>query len=221
MNRTAGKELIASYVEGPASRAVTRLGLSPNTLTLLGLPVAGVGAYLLSAGQFAAGGAVVLLSGALDLLDGAVARATGRVTRFGAFLDSNVDRVSEAVVLLGLLVYYLGRPSTTEAELGAVLVYVAIVSSIMVSYTRARAEGLGIECNVGLMTRPERIAVLSIGLIAGQWWRPAVPIALGLVSLLATVTTVQRVLHVRRRLASGDAPASANAQHNEAETPSH
>ena len=220
MNRTAGKQLIASYLEAPASRAVRRLGLSPNALTLLGLPVAGGGAYLLSVGQFAAGGAVLLLSGALDMLDGAVARATGRVTRFGAFLDSNVDRVSEAVVLLGLLVYYLQRSSTTEAAVGAVLVYVAIVSSVMVSYTRARAEGLGIECDVGLMTRPERIAVLSIGLIAGQWWRPAVLVALGLVSALAVVTAVHRVLHARRQLAMNDTPASANARLDMDETPS-
>ena len=212
MNRSAGKQLIASYLEAPASRAAMRLGLKPNTLTLLGLPIAGGGAYLLSMGQFAAGGMVLLLSGALDLLDGAVARATDRVTRFGAFLDSNVDRVSEAVVLLGLLVYYLGRPSTTETAVGAVLVYVAIVSSIMVSYSRARAEGLGIECNVGLMTRPERIAVLSIGLIAGQWWRPAVLIALGLVAVLATVTTMQRVLHARGRLAMTETPVSAIEQ---------
>ena len=220
MNRTAGKRLIASYLEAPASRVVRRLGLSPNALTLLGLPVAGGGAYLLSVGQFAAGGAVLLLSGALDLLDGAAARATGRVTRFGAFLDSNVDRVSEAVVLLGLLVYYLQRSSTTQASMGAVLVYVAIVSSVMVSYTRARAEGLGIECNVGLMTRPERIVVLSIGLITGQWWRPAVLVALGLVSALATVTAVHRVLHARHRLALDDTPVSANAQLDIDETPS-
>ena len=176
---------------------LAKLGLTPNWITLLGLLVACVSAYLLSVGQLAAGGAALLISGAFDLFDGALARATGRVTTFGAFLDSAIDRVSEIVVLLGLLVYYLGRPSTS----GAVLVYVALAGSIMVSYVRARAEGLGVDCKVGLMTRPERVAALGIALIVGQWWNPAVQVVLGIIAALTIVTAGQRMIHVRRELA--------------------
>ena len=197
MNRASARRLLASYFEAPAARLLARLGLSPNAVTAMGLVLAAVSAYLLSAGYLTAGGAVLLLSGVFDLLDGALARATGRTTTFGAFLDSTVDRVSEIVVLLGLLVYYLDLGSTS----GAVLVYVALSGSIMVSYVRARAEGLGLESSVGLMTRPERIAALGAGLIAGQWWSDGVLVALGVIAVLASLTSVQRVLHVRVALA--------------------
>ena len=200
MDRTTARKLLSSHFETPVARVLARLGLSPNGITLLGLVVAGISAYLLSQGHLALGGAVLLASGVFDLLDGAVARYTGKVTTFGALLDSVVDRVSEAAVLLGLLVYYVDRSSTLEAS----LVYLALSGSTMVSYVRARAEGLGVECNVGIMQRPERVAFLGIGLVAGQWWTPAVSVALAVIFFLSTVTIVQRVLHVRQALARKD-----------------
>ncbi len=147
---------------------------------------------------------MLLTSGAFDLLDGAVARATGRVTRFGALLDSVVDRVSEAAILLGLLVFYLSRPPSFDSDLGASLVFIALAGSVMVSYVRARAEGLGVECNLGVMTRPERVVTLGVGLVVGQWWLPAASVALGAIAALTIVTTVQRVAHVRRVLGERD-----------------
>jgi CDP-diacylglycerol--glycerol-3-phosphate 3-phosphatidyltransferase len=203
MDRAGARRLLLSYFEAPAARLLARMGIAPNAVTLTGILIAGVSAYLLATGYLAAGGAVLLASGLFDLLDGAVARATGRVTAFGAILDSTVDRVSEAVVLLGLLIFYVHRDSTW----GAVLVYVTLAASIMVSYLRARAEGIGVECRVGLMTRPERVAILGVALIAGHWWQGAVMLALGAVAALAGITTVQRVLHVRRALAARDVPA--------------
>ena len=154
MNRTAARKVVSSYLETPVVAILRRIGLSPNSVTLLGLVVAGASAYLLSIGNLWAGGVVLLASGMFDFFDGALARASGRASSFGALLDSVVDRLSEAAVLLGLLVYYLQQDSTE----GAVLVYLALAGSIMVSYLRARAEGLGIECKVGIMTRPERVA---------------------------------------------------------------
>ena len=201
MNRATTRKLLARYLEDPGTRLLTKLGIAPNALTLSGLVIAGASAYLLSSGYLAAGGAVLLFSAVFDTLDGAVARATGRATHFGALLDSVVDRVSEAVVLFGLLVFFLRPTSSFSSNSGAVLVYVALAGSIMVSYTRARAEGLGIECKVGVMTRTERVASLGVGLIVGQWWPPAIRIALGVIVALSAVTTVQRVLHVRRALA--------------------
>lgn len=196
MNRGSARRLVSAYVEDPVTRLLAGLGLSPNSITLLGLLGAAASAYLLGAGYLAAGGAVLLLSAVFDMFDGAVARAIGKESKFGALLDSTVDRVSEAVVLLGLLVHYLNESSTS----GAVLVFVALAGSTMVSYVRARAGGLRVDCEVGVMTRTERVVALGAGLIAGQWWSPAVLIVLAAIGALTIITTVQRVLHVRREL---------------------
>jgi len=196
MNRADARRVLSSYLEQPVAGALAKMGLTPNIITLLGLAVAGASAYLISIGSLWAGGIVLLASGVFDLFDGALARLTGRTSKFGALLDSVVDRVSEAVILLGLLVFYIQR-SCTE---GLVLVYLALAGSIMVSYLRARAEGLGIECNVGVMTRPERVVTLGIGLIVGQWWPTVVLIVLGVIAGLTFLTTVQRLIHAWRLL---------------------
>ena len=199
MDRMAARRLLTTYVETPVAKTLARLGVSPNVITLAGLVGACGSAYLLGAGSLAWGGVVMLAAGVLDLFDGAVARLTGRASKFGALLDSTADRVSEAVVLLGLLVYYMEEPST----LGAVLAFAAMVGSMMVSYVRARAEGLGVHWTGGVMTRPERVAVLGAAAIVGQWWGPAVLAALAAIAALTTLTTLQRVFYVRRVL-SGD-----------------
>ena len=197
MNRTLARRVLSSYVETPVVRLLVGLRFTPNSLTLLGLVVAGASAYLLSIGQLWAGGIALLASGLFDLFDGALARATGRASRFGAFLDSVVDRVSEAVVLLGLLIFYANR-SETE---GIVLVYLALAGSIMVSYMRARAEGLSIECKMGIMTRPERIIALGVGLIVSYWWLTTVLVVLAAIAALTTLTAAQRMVHTWRSLA--------------------
>ena len=196
MNRADARRVLSSYLEQPVAGALAKMGLTPNIVTLLGLAVAGASAYLISIGSLWAGGIVLLASGVFDLFDGALARFTGRTSKFGALLDSVVDRVSEAVILLGLLVFYI-QLSSTE---GLVLVYLALAGSIMVSYLRARAEGLGIECTVGVMTRPERVVTLGIGLIAGHWWPTVVLIVLGVIAGLTFLTTVQRLIHAWRSL---------------------
>ena len=187
------RSLLNPIVDGIA-RVFVKLGFSPSGLTVTGVLVACVAAALIARGMLAAGGVVVLVAGIFDLFDGAVARMTNRATKFGALFDSVMDRVSEAVVLLGLLWFYLDDGE----QLGAVLVYVSVVGSTMVSYVRARAEGLGIECKGGLMQRPERVASLGIGIIVGQWWQPAVLIVLGVIAVLTVVTTVQRVVETAR-----------------------
>ena len=201
MDRAAARRLLRAYIEEPVARFLARLGVSPNVITLAGLVGACGSAYLLGVGSLALGGVVLLAAGVLDLFDGAVARLTGRASKFGALLDSTADRVSEAVVLLGLLVFYLNEPST----LGAVLAFAAMVGSMMVSYVRARAEGLGVHWTGGVMTRPERVAVLGAAAIVGQWWGLAVLAALAAIAALTTLTTLQRVLYVRRVLAEQEA----------------
>ena len=187
------RSLLNPIVDGIA-RVFVNLGFSPSGLTVIGVLVACVAAALIARGMLAAGGVVVLVAGVFDMFDGAVARMTNRATKFGALFDSVMDRVSEAVVLLGLLWFYLDDGE----QLGAVLVYVSIVGSTMVSYVRARAEGLGIECKGGLMQRPERVASLGVGIIVGQWWEPAVLVVLGVIAVLTVVTTVQRVVETAR-----------------------
>ena len=196
MNRASARSALTSYLEAPLTRLLARLGVSPNLVSLLGLVAAGGSAYLLSTERLWPGGVVLLASGVFDILDGALARATGRVSSFGALLDSVVDRVSEMVVLLGLLVFFIQR-STAE---GMVLVYLALAASVMVSYLRARAEGLGIDGTGGIMTRPERVAILGVGLILGHWWLTAVLAALAAIAALAIVTSGQRLLHTRQML---------------------
>ena len=187
------RNILSPIVDGIA-RVLVKLGFSPSGLTVIGVLIACVAAALIAQGMLAAGGIVMLIAGVFDMFDGAVARMTDRATKFGALFDSVMDRVSEAVVLLGLLWFYI----EDSEQLGAVLVYVSIVGSTLVSYVRARAEGLGIECKGGLMQRPERVATLGIGIIVGQWWEPAVLIVLGVIAALTVVTTVQRVVETAR-----------------------
>ena len=199
LNRTYLRALLARLLGDPGARLLSRLGLTPNMVTLLGLLFSGGTAYLIASGRLIPAGVLLLVSGLFDFLDGALARLTDRVTTFGALLDSVVDRLSEAVVLLGALILALGRGDTPLS----VLVFLAFVSSVLVSYVRARAEGLGIPGDVGIMTRPERVLILAIGLLANQ-----LTIALGIIATLAFVTTLQRMVHAWRALQKSDGGSS-------------
>lgn len=186
-------ELLRRWSRGilvPIAGAVSRTGISPNGLTLLGLAFSLVVAGFLAEGRFQVGGILVLLASAFDALDGAVARLTGRVTVFGGFLDSTLDRVSEVVLYLGLLYFYTQQGAAPEI----LLIYLTIVGSLLVSYTRARAEGLGVACKVGLFTRLERVLVLALGLMLLQMTTALVILAVG-----SWLTVLQRILHVGRQ----------------------
>ena len=182
------------YAEIPA-RWLGQLGLTPNGLTIIGsLLTASVG-LLIAQGWFLAAGLCLWLFSATDTLDGALARATGRVTVFGAFLDSVCDRYAEAAVFFGLVWWY----QSVGDSLGVGLAYVALVGSLMVSYTRARAEGVGLQAaEVGWFQRPERIIALGVGLILAPFVPFALTLVLATLAVLTTVTVLQRVLHVAR-----------------------
>jgi len=172
------------WLTDPAVDLLARLGVTPNMLTAAG--VAGnIGAGVLAAnGNFLVAGIAVLAASSLDLLDGALARATGRATDFGSVFDAVMDRVSEAAVLFGLLVYFSDRGDRTEE----LLIFVAVVGSILVSYVRARAEIVGLKMKDGLFTRAERVVVLAVGLMVDQ-----ATIALWILAALASFTAVQRL----------------------------
>lgn len=163
-------------------------GLSPNALTLIGLLLNVGVAVVLALGYLRLGGVLVLVAGLFDMLDGAMAKVANRVTTFGSFLDSTLDRYSEAILYAGLLFFVL---TTRDARLGAVLIYVTICGSLLVSYARARAEALGYKLQVGLLARPERIIVLAVGLLlAHPLW------ALWLLAIFTNVTAIQRIVHL-------------------------
>jgi len=172
----------------PIGRALARTGMTPNALTVVGCILNfGVGAILALGYQWQ-GGILVLVVGAFDTLDGALARASGRATTFGAFLDSTLDRYSEAAIFFGILADAVRRGDIQVV----LLTYAAAIGSLMVSYARARAEGLGLRGDVGWLQRPERVVILGLGLILGL----VVP-ALWILAILTNLTALQRILHVR------------------------
>lgn len=156
---------VTKWFERPAVSLLVTLKFTPSTATLVGLLAALVAAYFASEGQFLFSGILVLIGSAFDLLDGGIARATGRVSKRGALMDSVFDRVSEMAVLIGLAMYF---GSGSEASQTAVLLaIVAMAGSLMVSYVRARAEGLGVKGTAGFLTRPERVVIVVVCLVFG------------------------------------------------------
>jgi len=171
----------------PVAGALGRMGLTPNMLTLIGLALIFVTAVVIALGYTTLGGALFLLSGVFDALDGTLARLTNRKTRFGAFLDSTSDRYADAAILFGMMVPFLRAGQPTQV----ILAFVAVVGSVLVSYTRARAEGLGLECKVGLLTRLERFIIIAVGLLF-NWVTPV----LWVMAVLTNFTAIQRIVYV-------------------------
>jgi CDP-diacylglycerol--glycerol-3-phosphate 3-phosphatidyltransferase len=166
------------------------LGLTPNMLTVIGLVLNSLVAAVIAFWDIRLGGALLLIASAFDMLDGAVARATGKGSKFGGFLDSTLDRYSESVVYLGVLVYIL---DTDDAKSGAILTLLATTGALMISYARARAEAIGYKASVGLVARPERVILLALCLIIDQpMW------ALWALAILTHITAFTRIIHVWR-----------------------
>jgi CDP-diacylglycerol--glycerol-3-phosphate 3-phosphatidyltransferase len=172
----------------PVGLALARTGVSPNVLTTFGCLMNFGVAAVIGLGYLNVGGLLILVAGAFDMLDGALARAAKRTTTFGAFLDSTLDRYSEAAIFLGVFVEAALR-ADLEVQL---LTYAAAIGSLMVSYARARAEGLGLRSSVGIFQRPERVILLGLGLIFGFE-----VYALWVLAILTNVTALHRILHVR------------------------
>ncbi len=190
---------VAGILTSPVIQVLTRAGISPNVLSLFGFALNLGIAWILAQGHFWIGGVLIFFSGWFDLLDGALARAKGRTTRFGALLDSTLDRLSEAALFFGLLFFYVQQPATLEV----LLIYIALAGSMAVSYVRARAEGLGMELRVGLLTRSERIILLALGLILSQFYPQALLITLWVLAVGANLTALHRVLRAWQKTRQG------------------
>jgi len=175
----------------PVAALLHRVGASANQVSFAGFAINVGAAALVVTGHLVAAGALYLVAGLLDLLDGVLARASGKPTRFGAFLDSTLDRASEGVVFAAIAYRFAAQGSAVDAG----IVVMALLGSVLVSYVRARAEGLGAECRVGIATRAERVVVIGLGLLFGL-----LPEAVYLVAFLTAVTVVQRIACARRGL---------------------
>lgn len=195
------QELQHAYSAGMrrfGARAVVRLvrlPITPNGLTITGMLLAAGAGALIAVEWFLAGTALFLAASLMDLFDGSLARAKDMESEFGQFLDSTLDRVGEAAALAGVAVYFAREGN--EFATGAA--FVAVVAAFLVSYTRAKAESIGVDCTVGLMQRPERTVLLLFGLVFG-WYQPILLSVVVALAVLTVVTVVQRIVHVSREL---------------------
>ncbi len=191
------RKTIAYHITKPVVQFLATMPISPNTITWLGFLLTVGAAALIATGHLLAAGLIVLLAGLFDILDGALARWTNRTTRFGSILDSTLDRLSEAALLLGILVLFLLVEEQSvlftllAKKWSILLVGVALLVSPLVSYIRTKAEVMGLECQVGLFTRFERVIVLVLGLFLNQ-----VVIALAIIVVFSFVTVGQRLVYV-------------------------
>ena len=175
----------------PLLSALQRLKVTPNQISVVGILLNAVAAALIVTDRLIWAGIVVLVAGCCDMLDGALARRTGKSSPFGAFLDSTLDRASEAIVLAGVAYLLSSRGHSVDAG----LVVLALMGSFLVSYTRARAETLGVECKVGIMSRPERIILVALGLFFN-----VLSYAIYIMLALTVFTVIQRAVYTHREL---------------------
>lgn len=188
MNLSDIRRDLGHRITTPIVVVLSRTGITPNALTFTNLALNIAAAYLIAIGYFLLGGVLILVAGMFDLLDGALARFTKKATKFGAVLDSTIDRISEAATLCGLLIWYIPQEGAVSA---VTFILVVLVGSFLVSYIRARAEGLGWQCQVGLFTRAERVIVLAVGLLTNQ-----VFIALCILAVFVFITVAQRLVYL-------------------------
>ncbi|HGE72828.1 TPA: CDP-alcohol phosphatidyltransferase family protein [Candidatus Poribacteria bacterium] len=194
-----------SYITEPIAKLIASIGVTANMLTIIGLIFGIVAGVCIALGRLKLAGILILIGGSFDMMDGAVARATNKSTPFGALLDSVVDRYSEGIIFLGLAVYFAMEGSIKDRVLGLIPTCLGLISAFLVSYVRARAEGLQIDCKVGLMQRPERVLLLAGGVLLRN-----IPIAnisvlilaLWILVILSHFTILQRVFFAQRNLQS-------------------
>lgn len=190
-------------------RGLASLGIPPNLLTLIGVTINLACGVLFGFGEFFWAGIVLIVANLFDMLDGNVARLTGRVTKYGGFLDSTLDRLSDMASFLGIMVFY-ARDTAHHSTLNVFLGGVGMIASVLVSYTTARSEGLGVKANVGFLQRPERVVLFIIGALSTWSWTSTnffnnrMPQVLWVLAVGSMWTLVQRMVYIRRELRKMD-----------------
>lgn len=218
---TRGDSLMPAWLKqasravlAPIVRGAMAIGMTANAITVLGLLVTLAAALVIASGALLAGASILLAGSVLDAVDGAIARARGGGTPFGSFLDSTLDRASEAIIYLGVAAFLL---RTLDDPLLPVLgAMVALSGSFVVSYAHARAQGIGHGASVGLAPRTERLVIIIVGIaLAGLGWLPGLLGAIGLVAALTVVTAIQRIWHVYRlTTAAASVPVANDTKEN-------
>ena len=178
-------------------KGISKLGVGPNLLTFFGFLITILSAFYLAQGNFFYAGIVIIFSGIFDMLDGRLARITNNVTKFGAFFDSVLDRYSDMILFLALMIYYIKNQQMIYVLLSGIV----MIGAIMTSYTRARAESLVPTCKVGFLERPERLVLLIIGTIFGR-----MAAVLWVMAVLSNLTVVHRILHTWKESSKNNNP---------------
>jgi CDP-diacylglycerol--glycerol-3-phosphate 3-phosphatidyltransferase len=181
----------------PVGRALGRTPLSPNAVTLFGVVIQGVVGWLIIEGRLVAAGFIAIISALLDVFDGALAKAKDRVTKFGAFLDSTTDRLSDALLFVPIAWLYGVSPDVKahDEPWVAAVALVALVASLLVSYVKARAEGLGFDAKVGIAERAERVILVIIALVFNDLLPPIMVV----LAVISVITVLQRIAHVYKQ----------------------
>jgi CDP-diacylglycerol---glycerol-3-phosphate 3-phosphatidyltransferase len=185
----------------PIAAFLNRLGIRPNTVTLIGLAGTVGCALLIGFGHMTWAGLLLLIMGPVDAMDGALARMRNEASAWGAFVDAVTDRYSELFLFLGFLMYYMAHSNSLGpiGPLGILFAYLAAAGSVLVSYVKARADASKLDANVGMLTRVERYLVLIPGLIFSGLYPPLALIALIIIAIFANITALQRIFRVRRQ----------------------
>ena len=195
-------------------RGLASAGISPNILTGIGVSINIGCGVLFGLGEFFWAGIVLIVANLFDMLDGNVARLSGRVTKFGGFLDSSLDRLSDMVVFLGIIIFYAGN-SPQHSLLNVFLAGVGMMASVMVSYTTARSEGLGVKANVGFLQRPERVVLFIIGALSTWNWESTsvfanrMPQVLWVLAVGSVWTLIHRMFFIWTEFRKMEAPPEA------------
>lgn len=190
-------------------RGLASAGIPPNVLTTIGLIINLACGVLFGFGEFFWAGIVLIVANLFDMLDGNVARLSGRVTKYGSFLDSTLDRLSDMGAFLGILVFY-ARKTPEHSVVNVILAGVGMIASVLVSYTTARSEGLGVKANVGFLQRPERVVLLIIGALSSwdmastNFWLNRMPQVLWVLAVGSVWTLIQRMVFIRSKLMEMD-----------------
>jgi len=191
-----------SFITQPIAKRIAAIGITANMLTIIGLLLGIAAGVCIALGRLKLAGILILIGGSFDMMDGAVARASNKNTPFGALLDSVVDRYSEGAIFLGLAIYFSMGGSMKERVYGLIPTCLGLISAFLVSYVRARAEGLQLDCKVGIMQRPERVILLSAGVLFQNFSIVNISIlivALWVLVIFSHITVLQRVAFVLRK----------------------
>jgi len=194
---------LTSFITQPVAKVLAGIGITANSLTITGLLFGIAAGIFIALGRLKLAGILILIGGSFDMFDGAVARASNKNTPFGALLDSVVDRYSEGIIFLGLAIYFAMEGSMKDRVYGLIPTCLGLISAFLVSYVRARAEGLQLDCKVGLMQRPERVLLLAFGVLFQSFTIVNVSIlivALWILVILSHITVLQRVAFALRKL---------------------